>query len=148
MKVLMVCLGNICRSPMAEGIMRHKAQHNGWNLEVDSAGTGDWHAGEKPDSRAVEYMEGMGINIRQQRARQISPRDFYEFDLILTMDAENYGNVMHIKPADATARVDMVMNLAHPGKNIAVPDPYFGGKEGFARVYDMLSEALDHVPVG
>lgn len=147
MKILMVCLGNICRSPMAEGIMRHKAMQNGWQIEVDSAGTGDWHVGESPDSRAMEYMDRQGISIRKLRARQVAPADFYDFDLILTMDAENYTNVMRIKPADATAQVEMVMNLAHPGRNIAVPDPYFGGNEGFEKVYRMLDETLDHIPL-
>jgi len=132
---------------MAEGIMRHKATQNGWLVEVDSAGTGDWHAGESPDSRAMEYMQAQGIDIRQLRARQVTRNDFYDFDLILTMDAENYTNVMRLKPADATARVEMVMNLAHPGKNIAVPDPYFGGAEGFEKVYRMLNETLDHLPL-
>lgn len=133
---------------MAEGILRHKARHNGWELEVDSAGTGDWHAGEQPDARAMDFMQGQGIDIRALKARQITRQDFYDFDLILTMDAENYSNVLRIKPSDARAQVDMVMNLAYPGQNRAVPDPYFGGREGFARVYDMLNEALDHLPVG
>lgn len=145
MKILMVCLGNICRSPMAEGILRHKAQQNGWKIEVDSAGTGDWHAGESPDIRAMDFMDEQGINIRKLRARQITQNDFYYFDVILTMDAENYTKVMRIKPEDATAKVEMVMNLAHPGRNMAVPDPYFGGKEGFVKVYDMLDEALNQV---
>lgn len=132
---------------MAEGILRHKAQQNGWTLEVDSAGTGGWHEGERPDARAVDFMEQHGINIRPLKARQITQNDFHDFDLILTMDAENYTNVLRIKPADAKARVEMLMNLAYPGQNIAVPDPYFGGREGFARVYDMLNEALDHIPL-
>lgn len=132
---------------MAEGILRHKAQSKGWSVEVDSAGTGDWHAGERPDARAVDFMEQQGINIRPLKARQITRQDFYDFDLILTMDAENYTNVLRIKPADATARVNMVMNLAFPEQNIAVPDPYFGGREGFARVYEMLNEALNHLPL-
>lgn len=132
---------------MAEGILRHKARRNGWPVEVDSAGTGDWHAGERPDARAVDFMEQQGINIRPLRARQITRQDFYDFDLILTMDAENYTHVLRIKPADATARVDMVMNLAYPAQNRAVPDPYFGGREGFARVYDMLNEALECLPL-
>lgn len=141
----MVCLGNICRSPMAEGILRHKAQQGGWQVEVDSAGTGDWHAGEAPDHRALEYMQSQGIDISGLRARQITQQDFYDFDLILTMDAENYTNVLRIKPHDATAEIIMVMNLSEPGKNIAVPDPYFGGREGFAKVYDMLDKALAEV---
>ena len=120
-RVLFICLGNICRSPMAEGILRHKAQQNGWKLEVDSAGTGGWHAGESPDPRAMDYMDEKGISIRKLRARQVKNDDFYDFDLILTMDAENYTNVMRLKPADSTARVEMVMNLSQPGRNIAVP---------------------------
>lgn len=139
----MVCLGNICRSPMAEGILRHKAALHNKNFQIDSAGTGDWHQGEQPDLRAIEYMRSQGIDISKLRARQICEEDFHEFDLILTMDAENYTNVNRIKPANAKARVEMAMNLKYPGINISVPDPYFGGAEGFAQVFSMLDETLD-----
>lgn len=130
---------------MAEGILRHKARQQGWDVDVDSAGTGDWHAGENPDNRAIEFMASQGIHIHKLRARQIKKSDFYDFDLILTMDAENYTHVMGIKPSDATAKIEMAMNLAYPGQNIAVPDPYFGGKEGFAKVYQMLDDTLGHI---
>ena len=132
---------------MAEGILREKARRRGWVLEVDSAGTGGWHAGESPDHRARDFMERNGIGIGGLRARQIGPADFYEFDLILAMDSENYTDIMRIRPHDATARVELVMNLVRPGKNISVPDPYFGGTEGFAKVYGMLDEALEHIPL-
>lgn len=145
MKVLMVCLGNICRSPMAEGILRNKATTNGWEIEIDSAGTGDWHVGESPDERAVRFMKKKGIDISGLRARQIQQDDFYAFDLILAMDAENYTNVMRLKPNDGLASVEMAMNLSEPGKNIAVPDPYFGGDEGFANVFAMLDNALNSI---
>lgn len=132
---------------MAEGILREKARSGGWMLEVDSAGTGGWHAGESPDSRARDFMQRNGIDIRGLRARQIRSADFYAFDLILAMDSENYTDIMRIRPHDASARVEMVMNLARPGMNVSVPDPYFGGEEGFAKVYGMLDEALEHIPL-
>lgn len=145
MKVLMVCLGNICRSPMAEGILRHKAHINGWNIQVDSAGTGGWHAGEAPDSRAMAYMERKGISIKKLRARQFTVNDFHEFDLILPMDTDNYRNVSALKPGGSKAEVRMVMELLYPGKNVAIPDPYYGGEDGFAKVYDMLDAALENI---
>ncbi len=143
MKVLMLCLGNICRSPMAEGILRHKSEKNGWSLVIDSAGTGDWHAGENPDDRAVKFMKSKGIDISRLVARQIRKDDFYEFDLILAMDAENFSNANRIMPSDAVAKLEMAMNLAYPERNVSVPDPYFGGMEGFQQVFDMLWEALE-----
>lgn len=143
MKILMLCLGNICRSPMAEGILRHKSETNGWSLEIDSAGTGDWHVGENPDSRAIQFMASKNMDISGLVARQINREDFYRFDLILAMDAENLQQAKRIMPDDARARMDLCLNLIQPGKNGSVPDPYFGGMEGFELVYNLLWEALD-----
>jgi protein-tyrosine phosphatase len=128
---------------MAEGILRYKAEKNGWELTLDSAGTGDWHVGESPDERAIRFMRSKGIDISNLVARQITKEDFYEFDIILAMDPENFSNAKKIMPEDATAKLELAMNLAYPGRNISVPDPYFGGMEGFEKVFDMLWEALE-----
>ncbi len=143
MKILMLCLGNICRSPMAEGILRHKSERYRWPMHIDSAGTGDWHAGENPDPRAIRFMASKNINISRLVARQITGEDFYVFDWILAMDAENFKHAKSMMPLDAKARLELVMNLPHPGSNRSVPDPYFGGMDGFEQVYDLLWEALD-----
>jgi protein-tyrosine phosphatase len=131
---------------MAEGILRHKANLKGVEIEVDSCGTGDWHVGESPDVRAINYMKKKGIDISGLRARQLQVDDFYRFDIILAMDSENYSNAKRVMPPDATARLDMVMNILHPGMNISVPDPYYGGEEGFKTVYEMLDDALEKLP--
>jgi len=128
---------------MAEGILRHKANLKNTEIVVDSCGTGDWHVGESPDSRALNYMKRRGIDISGLRARQLQVDDFYRFDIILAMDSENYSNAKRVMPPDATARLEMVMNILHPEMNISVPDPYFGGEEGFKTVYEMLDEALE-----
>lgn len=139
----MLCLGNICRSPMAEGIMRHKAELNEWPIYIDSAGTGDWHAGENPDSRAIRFMASKNIDISGLEARQITAEDFYAFDWILAMDMENFKTAKSRMPSDAKARLELVMNLPHPGSNWSVPDPYFGGMDGFEQVFELLWEALE-----
>lgn len=144
MKVLMLCLGNICRSPMAEGILRYKAEKKGWEIFLDSAGTGDWHVGENPDGRAVRFMRSKGIDISNLVARQIRKEDFYDFDVILAMDSQNFSDAKKIMPGNAKAKLELAMNLAYPGRNISVPDPYFGGIEGFEKVFDMLWEALEY----
>jgi len=142
----MVCLGNICRSPMAEGIMRHKAEKYGLSLIVDSAGTGGWHAGECPDERAIEMMRSKGIDISPLCARQFTPEDFDRFDRIYVMDATNYQDVMRLirKPEDRE-KVEMILNLADAGKNRPVPDPYYGGRDGFENVYNLLDEACEKI---
>ena len=144
MKVLFVCLGNICRSPMAEGVLRSKAEEKGFSIEIDSCGTGDWHAGESPDDRAQKCMKDHGYDISDLRARQFRTEDFDRFDHIFVMDKENYKNVVNLAPTNEhKSKVNLFLNMSHPSENRVVPDPYFGGPEGFNHVYDMLAEAAD-----
>lgn len=137
----MVCLGNICRSPLAEGIMKEKVRAHSLDWHVDSAGTGFWHAGEGPDPRSVRVARKYGIDISGQRARQISPRDLDEFDLICAMDAQNYQDILRLATDNGhRQKVQLIMNFAHPGENRSVPDPYYDD-EGFEAVYEMLERA-------
>lgn len=145
-KILTICLGNICRSPMAEGILRHLAQERGIAISTDSAGTGDYHVGEEPDRRAIAAMERYDINIRDLRARQFKSLDFEDFDILLAMDASNLANMLKLAPnAELARKARLVMDHApnHPERE--VPDPYFGGDEGFDHVYRMLVEACNAV---
>jgi protein-tyrosine phosphatase len=146
MKVLMVCLGNICRSPMAEGILQHKVDQAGLNVEVDGCGTGGWHAGESPDGRAQSTMAANGIDISGLRARQFSKSDFANFDVIYTMDDSNYHDIIAL--ADSTEdelKVRMILNESDPNSNTPVPDPYYGGHDGFESVFQLLDAACDKI---
>ncbi|MCW5897982.1 MAG: low molecular weight phosphotyrosine protein phosphatase [Flavobacteriales bacterium] len=146
MKILTVCLGNICRSPMAEGVLRHRARERGITIVTDSAGTGDYHVGEAPDKRAIAAMRRQGIDISDLRARQFSVEDYQRFDLIVTMDASNTRNVLRLAPDQTLARkVKPILDYAPHLPHREVPDPYYGGEEGFDEVYDMLVEACDAV---
>lgn len=143
MKVLMVCLGNICRSPLAEGILKNKIEKQALPWQVDSAGTGDYHVGELPDSRSIEVAKKYKIDITYQRARQFKTRDFTDFDLILVMDASNYRNVVNLaRNEEDINKVQLIMNVLEPGQNIEVPDPYWNN-DGFEQVYTMLDKACD-----
>jgi len=142
----MVCLGNICRSPLAEGILKTKVQEHGLDWEVDSAGTGAYHAGELPDERSIAVAKKYGIDLTDQRARQFRQSDFSDFDLIYVMDAENYRNVLRLTNIEAEARkVIMLMNEAYPNENRRVPDPYYGGANGFENIYEMIDLACDKI---
>jgi protein-tyrosine phosphatase len=142
MKILTVCLGNICRSPMAEGVLRHMAQERGIPIQTDSAGTGNYHVGEAPDKRAQRAMRKYGIEIGDLRARQFNSADFEEFDLILAMDESNLANMMRLAPDPSSQpKVKLMMDYAPEHPQREVPDPYFGGDEGFDEVYHMLTEA-------
>jgi protein-tyrosine phosphatase len=144
MKILMVCLGNICRSPLAEGIMQDKIDQYALGWTTDSAGTGGWHSGELPDPRSIATARDHGIDILHQRARQITRRDLDEFDHILVMDASNYQNVLQLAQNDQQRqKIELIRNFAQPGQNLQVPDPYYGGNDGFERVFDMLDEACE-----
>ena len=141
-KVLMVCLGNICRSPLAEGILRKKLEErNITNIVVDSAGTSNYHVGECPDARSIKNARSHGVEIASLKARQFSAEDFDEFDYIYAMDASNYGNIMMLARNEKDKRkVQMILNVLYPESNMSVPDPYFGGEQGFENVYVMLDK--------
>jgi protein-tyrosine phosphatase len=140
-KILMVCLGNICRSPLAEGIMRSKLSND---FIVDSAGTGGWHAGELPDKRSIATAKNKGLDITHQRARQFKISDFESFDYIYVMDNSNYKDVVALAPnEEAKSKVMLILNEIFPNENVDVPDPYYGGQDGFENVFNMLNEACD-----
>ncbi len=141
-KILMVCLGNICRSPLAEGILKSKVDKN--HVYVDSAGTGGWHVGERPDERSVQIADIHQIDITGQRCRRFTVEDFDRFDKIYVMDRSNYRDVMsYARNIDDEQKVEMILNKTHPGSNKDVPDPYYGGSNGFQLVFDMLDEACE-----
>ncbi len=145
MKILMVCLGNICRSPLAEGIMRHKITKSGLNWHVDSAGTGAWHVGELPDSRSIATAKKHQIDITNQRARQLKPHDLDRFDLVLAMDSQNYRDILRLATTkEQEEKVQLIMNFVTPDRNQAVPDPYWDDN-GFELVFGMLEEACEKV---
>lgn len=138
----MVCLGNICRSPLAEGILQYKANKAGLNLVVDSAGTIATHEGELPDARSISTAHEHGIDITAQRSRPLKKKDFKTYELIYVMDASNYTDVISLTDnEEERSKVKMILNESHPGENRRVPDPYYGGDEGFENVYQMLDEA-------
>jgi protein-tyrosine phosphatase len=143
-KILMVCLGNICRSPLAEGILQSKLPSG--KFIVDSAGTGNWHAGQEPDERSILTAKNRGLDISCQKARQITPCDFTDFDHIYVMDNANLRDVQKLAPTErAKAKVKLMMDEIFPGQKVDVPDPYYGGQGGFDKVYDMLDEACSLV---
>mgnify|MGYP006277526619 CR=1 FL=1 len=144
MKVLTVCLGNICRSPMAEGILRKKIREQNLAIETDSAGTANYHIDDLPDERAMQTLQEYDNDISDLRGRQFQVNDFDKFDLILAMDEENYENILALARNDEDkSKVEMLMNYLYPGENISVPDPYFGGVSGFYDVYKMIDKATD-----
>ncbi len=138
----MVCLGNICRSPMAEGIIRNELNINGINAKVDSAGTAAYHVGEGADPRAQNELRKYNIDISQERAQKFIPAFFNQYDYIFAMDKQNYLDIIsQAKSNDEKNKVKMIMNLINPGEDISVPDPYYGGDEGFTNVYKMIKNA-------
>ncbi|CAM3857254.1 low molecular weight protein-tyrosine-phosphatase [Flavobacterium cucumis] len=142
-KILMVCLGNICRSPLAEGILRSKLSED---FIVDSAGTGGWHAGELPDKRSTATAKNRGLDITNQRARQFKQSDFEIFDSIFVMDNSNYKDIMTLAPnEEAKLKVKLILNEIFPNENVDVPDPYYGGQDGFENVFDMLDQACEEI---
>lgn len=138
-KVLMVCLGNICRSPLAEAILQSKVDSK--EVLVDSAGTAAYHIGNLPDKRSIEVAAKYGLNINNQRARKFVEADFDEFDFIYAMDKSNYNNILlFAKNADDKQKVKLILNEISQD-NHSVPDPYYGGDQGFENVYNMLDKA-------
>jgi protein-tyrosine phosphatase len=141
-KILMVCLGNICRSPLAEGILASKLPKN--KFRVDSAGTGPWHIGHSPDVRSIAVAKKNRINISNQKGRQFCKSDFDTYDYIFVMDNSNYENVVDLaETKDQKEKVNLILNELFPNENVDVPDPYFGLPNGFEIVYNMLDEVCD-----
>ncbi|MDJ0646728.1 MAG: low molecular weight protein-tyrosine-phosphatase [Flavobacteriaceae bacterium] len=139
-RILMVCLGNICRSPLAEGILRSKVDQE--VIFIDSAGTGGYHVGELPDRRSIAVARKYGLDITDQRCRKFTVRDFDEFDLIYVMDNSNRRDVLSLaRTNEDTEKVKMILNELFPNENVDVPDPYYGGEFGFESVYEMLEKA-------
>ena len=143
MNVLFVCLGNICRSPTAEGVFRQRVRAAGLEerIRIDSAGTADWHAGKQPDRRSCQAAARRGYDLAVLRARQVQVEDFHRFDLILAMDPDNLAHLRALRPADARAELDLLLRRFGLGQ--AVPDPYHGGEEGFEQVLDLIEQAAD-----
>lgn len=147
MKILMVCLGNICRSPLAEGILRQKLEQNNiQHVLVDSAGTSDYHIGESPDGRSQENALSHDVDISMLRGRQFTVDDYDRFDQIFVMDSSNYSDVLSLaRNENDKNKVDLILNKAFPNENRSVPDPYFGGEQGFENVYQLLDKACDQI---
>ncbi len=146
MRILMVCLGNICRSPMAEGVMRHKIEKYNLDAEVDSCGTAPYHIGEAPDHRGIKTLEKYNIDISQLLGRQFQVSDFDFYDLIFAMDTSNYSNLVALaRNKKDKEKIKLLMNEIYPGQQIIVPDPYYGGVEDFEETYALVEEACEHL---
>jgi protein-tyrosine phosphatase len=142
-RLLFVCLGNICRSPMAEGVFRRVVVENGVadRFEIDSAGMGDWHLGQAPDTRAQKAARDRGMDISAQRARQVKPSDFDRFDLLLAMDDANYDELLALAPKSKLHKVRLFLDFAPAAGTRNVPDPFYGEPEGFDRALDLIEQA-------
>lgn len=147
MKVLIVCMGNICRSPIAHGVVRERLRRHGLaqRVEVDSAGTHDYHQGSPPDERAIAAASRRGIDISDLRARRVEREDFEAFDLLLAMDAENIQALHAMAEVHQREKIHLFMEYAAGERGRIVPDPYYGGPVGFERVLDMAEEAAEHL---
>ncbi len=142
-RILFVCLGNICRSPMAEGVFRRAAEEEGVRhlFDIDSAGLGHWHIGQAPDPRAQSAAHKRGIDISGQSARQVKHGDFARFDLILAMDGENYRELVQLAPREHRQKIRHFLDFAPQLAAKDIPDPFFGGPEGFDHVLDLIEQA-------
>jgi len=142
----MVCLGNICRSPLAEGILQAKADAAGLDWKVDSAGTAGYHIGEAPHVLSQKVAKQNGLDISFQKGRKLRKEDFIAFAKIYVMDSENYNDARRIASEHwKENKVDLILNELHPHENRSVPDPWYGGYDGFIEVYDMLDKACDKI---
>ncbi len=140
----MVCLGNICRSPLAEGILKHKLQQKKLNWFIDSAGTAGYHVGENPHHLSIKVAKQNGIDISQQQCRKFTREDIIRFDRIFVMDKNNYEDVKEICGKDWNAgKVDLLLNLSYPTQNKNVPDPWYGNEDGYHSVFAMIDEACE-----
>lgn len=138
----MVCLGNICRSPLAHGILESECERLNLNWEVDSAGTSSWHNGELADSRSIEVAKKNGLDITNQRSRQITKSDLEIFDLIIAMDNQNYKDILAMSENDIQKdKIKILLNYNFPNENRAVPDPYYSG--GFDYVFNLIKQSID-----
>jgi protein-tyrosine phosphatase len=150
-RVLFVCMGNICRSPTAEGVFRRLVQERApaLDLQIDSAGTHGYHSGQPPDPRACRAAERRGIDLRELRARQVTERDFEHFELVIAMDPQNRDALLAICPESYRSRVKLLLEFAPHLGRVDVPDPYYGGSTGFEYVLDLVQEAsrglLEHL---
>ncbi|MEM0955808.1 MAG: low molecular weight protein-tyrosine-phosphatase [Pseudomonadota bacterium] len=142
-RVLFVCLGNICRSPTAQGVFEARVIDAGWQdrIHIDSAGTGAWHEGEPPDARATAAARQRGYDLSPQRARQITAGDFARFDYVLAMDEDNLANLRAIAPANYPGHLGLFLDFDSASPVCEVPDPYYGGDAGFERVLDLIEGA-------
>ncbi|MFT5251243.1 MAG: protein-tyrosine phosphatase [Flavobacteriales bacterium] len=141
-KIVMVCLGNICRSPLAEGLLASKLPKD--KFTVDSAGTGAWHVGKVPDSRSIAIAKTNNLDISQQKGRQFKIADFDHFDYIYVMDKSNYDDVIALAKNDQDKqKVQIILDELFPNENVDVPDPYYGMSNGFEMVYNLLDQVCD-----
>lgn len=146
MKILFVCLGNICRSPLAEGILSKKFEDEGIEGTIHSAGFEPYHEGQPPDPRSISTAKKHQIDIKEKRARLFEVEDFDRYDLIYVMDSMNYHDVIRLARDDQDrSKVDFLLNEVHDGTNAEVPDPYYGGADGFDKVYEMMDKACDRI---
>jgi protein-tyrosine phosphatase len=145
-KVVFVCLGNICRSAMAEGILRAKVENSGLKgVTIDSAGTSNWHIGNAPDRRAITTTAAKGIDISYLRARQITPADFEKFDLIIAMDRDNDEDMKAVSAPEHHQKIRLCLDFSSLLRGGDVPDPYYGGDDGFKQVWTLLDDACDGI---
>jgi protein-tyrosine phosphatase len=142
-RVLFVCMGNICRSPTAQGVFEHLVESQGLAslIQIDSAGTHAYHVGEPPDVRATQAAKKRSIDLGSQRARRVSEEDFLEFDYVLAMDRNNYDDLMSLCPPEHESKLHLFLDFASDLEEDEVPDPYYGGITGFERVLDLIEQA-------
>ena len=146
MKILMVCLGNICRSPLAEGVLKHKAKAAGLNWQIDSAGTNGYHVGEAPHRLSQKVARLNGIDICEQRARRFVKEDFDRYDKIYAMADDVVDDIRRIaKDKFDPSKADLFLNELHPGKHLSVPDPWYGPEPGYHEVYKLINETCDAI---
>lgn len=141
-RVLMICLGNICRSPAAEAVLRAKSIEREISLHIESAGTGGWHVGRGADARMIRAAARRGYSLERHRARQVAFSDFYEFDYLLAMDLQNQSDLLAMAPPARECDIRLFLDFAD-GRTRETPDPYYGGPEGFEHVLDLLEEGAD-----